>query len=175
MTKAIFLDRDGTLIVDKHYLSDPSQVELIPGAKEFIQAAKKLNYKLYLFSNQSGVGRAYFTLETVHACNARMLQLLDLSDFHATCIPTETPDQPQVYRKPSPKFILERIHSDHLNPKNCWMVGDKLVDLETAINANINPIWVSTGKPSDSHLSTFLKQHNIPILHSLSDLLQYIH
>jgi D-glycero-D-manno-heptose 1,7-bisphosphate phosphatase len=57
MSKALFLDRDGTIIVDKHYLADPAGVELIPGVRSALQRARELGYKLFLFTNQSGIGR----------------------------------------------------------------------------------------------------------------------
>ena len=60
---ALFLDRDGTLILDKHYLADPADVELLPGVPEALRRARSLGYELFLFTNQSGIGRGLFTLE----------------------------------------------------------------------------------------------------------------
>ena len=66
MAKALFLDRDGTLIFDKHYLSDPAGVELIPGVTDALRKAKELGYQLFLFTNQSGVARGVYTLSLIH-------------------------------------------------------------------------------------------------------------
>lgn len=137
--KALFLDRDGTLIVDRHYLSDPSQVELLPGVREALCRFLSTGYRLFLFTNQSGVGRGMFSLQAVHLCNQRMLQLLDLPPpgFTEICIATEAPDQLVEYRKPSPRFILEMLAKYSLMPNAVWMVGDKLLDVQTGLNAGV--------------------------------------
>ncbi|MFI5337077.1 MAG: HAD-IIIA family hydrolase, partial [Opitutales bacterium] len=70
--RALFLDRDGTLILDKDYLADPAGVELLPGAAAALQRARTLGYRLFLFTNQSGIGRGFHTIEDAHRCNARM-------------------------------------------------------------------------------------------------------
>jgi len=146
--KALFLDRDGTLIYDKNYLSDPAAVELIPGVAGALARAKKLGYRLYLLTNQSGIGRGYHTLDDTHRCNARMEQLLALPAplFAGICIAPEAPDQPSLYRKPSPRYIHEMLARDHLDPAQSWMVGDREADIDTALNAGIRPAAVCTGK-----------------------------
>ena len=150
MSKALFLDRDGTLIIDKDYLSDPAGVELISGTTEALRAARSLGYKLFLFTNQSGIGRGYFTLADAVACNNRMIELLDLGPdvFTEICIAPESSDQPAVYRKPSPRFIHESIARHSLNPAQCWMIGDRESDLEAGLNAGIHAVAVCTGKYS---------------------------
>ena len=148
MNRALFLDRDGTLIVDKVYLADPAGVELIPGAADGLQRARALGYKLFLFTNQSGIGRGFHTLADTHRVNARMEELLGLPPpaFDAICIAPEAPGQPAVYRKPSPKFILEMIDRHALDPAQCWMVGDSAADIGAAHAAGIKPVAVRTGK-----------------------------
>ena len=108
--RALFLDRDGTLILDKHYLADPAGVELIPGVAAALQRARALGYQLFLFTNQSGIARGLHTLEDVHRCNTRMEELLQLPLplFTDICIATEGPDEPQQYRKPSPRRRVPR-------------------------------------------------------------------
>src|SRR5687767_8249729 len=117
-SRALFLDRDGTLIESRHYLSDPSEVVLMPGVREALHRFVTEGYRLFLFTNQSGVGRGFFPLEAVHRCNERMLELLDLPPprFTEVCIATETPEMPAVYRKPSPRFIHEMMEKYALNP-----------------------------------------------------------
>lgn len=145
---ALFLDRDGTLIVDKHYLSDPAGVELIPGVPDAVRRARALGYHLFLFTNQSGIGRGLYTLDDALACNRRMEELLGLPApvFTDICIAPEAPEQPQQYRKPSPRFILESIARHGLNPAQCWMVGDNLADVDAGRNAGIRLATVCTGK-----------------------------
>ena len=148
MSKALFLDRDGTLIFDKVYLADPAGVELIPGAAEGLRRARALGYKLFLFTNQSGIGRGLHTLDDAHRVNARMEELLGLPRplFAEICIAPEAPDQPSLYRKPSPRFILEKISEHALDPARCWMVGDREADIQAGLNAKIKAAAVCTGK-----------------------------
>lgn len=174
--KALFLDRDGTLIWDKDYLCDPAEVELIPGVVEALQAAREKGYRLYLFTNQSGVGRGYFTLDKVHLCNARMLELLGLGEdlFHAVCIADEAPDGPQVYRKPSPRFISEQIEADQLDPAHCYMIGDRPSDWLAGVNASIHSIALQTGKPFDEQVRACLAQHAVPVYCDLGEFVNKV-
>jgi D-glycero-D-manno-heptose 1,7-bisphosphate phosphatase len=136
---ALFLDRDGTLIRHIHYLHKPEEVELLPDIAEALKRAKALGYLLFLHTNQSGVGRGMFTLRDVHACNQRMLKLLDLGPdiFTDKCIAPEAPDEPMIYRKPSPRFAQEMAAKHGLELKKCWMVGDYPADVETAFAAGM--------------------------------------
>lgn len=146
--QALFLDRDGTIIYDRDYLSDPAGVELIPGAAAALKRARELGYLLFLFTNQSGIGRGLHTIEDTYRCNARMIELLGLGPepFAGICIAPEAPEQPSLYRKPSPRFILESIAHHNLDPELCWMIGDRESDLDAGIAAGIRAVAVCTGK-----------------------------
>jgi D-glycero-D-manno-heptose 1,7-bisphosphate phosphatase len=150
--RALFLDRDGTLIVDKVYLADPAGVELIAGAAQALRDARALGYELYLLTNQSGIGRGYHTLDDTHRVNARMLELLEVpGGFDGICIAPEAPGQPSRYRKPSPAYILETLASRGLDPAQCWMVGDSAADIGAGLGAGIRAAAVATGKvPPDA-------------------------
>ncbi len=146
--KALFLDRDGTIIHDRDYLFDPAGVELIPGAADALRRARELGYQLFLFTNQSGIGRGLYTLADTQRCNARMEELLALPApaFAGICIAPEAPDQPSLYRKPSPRFILEMIAQHRLDPAECWMIGDRESDLDAGLAAGIRSAAVCSGK-----------------------------
>lgn len=173
MQKALFLDRDGTLIIDKHYLKKPEDIELIAGVDDFLKEALSYGYYLFLFTNQSGVSRGLHTFEDTVICNNRMFELLKLPEpgFMEVRIAIEGPDEEQVYRKPSPRFILEMIEKYDLDAKSCWMIGDKLSDVEAGINAGIKSAWVASGKELDEELEAFMKKHSIPALAQLSDFI----
>ena len=145
MIGGIFLDRDGTIIEDMHYLADPNKVALLPKSQKAIKRFILMGYKIFLFTNQSGVVRGMFTLEDVEKCNDKMLELLGFGKylFSGSCIATETPDQEQIYRKPSPKFILEMIEKHNLDKSECYMVGDKSSDVMAGLNAGIKSIFLS--------------------------------
>ena len=161
--KALFLDRDGTIIEDTHYLHKPEEVRLIPGVAEALTIALKKKYSLFLFTNQSGIGRGYYTLADAIACNNEMIEQLNLGPdiFKEICIAQETPEQPQKYRKPSPKFILEMLEQYSLEADKCWMVGDRLSDLEAGINGKLQAAFVSTGKPMDEPTHQYIADHSI--------------
>lgn len=147
---AVLLDRDGTLIVDRHYLSAPEEVELLPGVREALRTLLAAGTRLFLLTNQSGVTRGYFPLAAVEACNRRMIELLDLPApvFTDICVAPEGPDDPPVYRKPSPRFVLESIARHSLDPLRCWMVGDKLTDVQTGLNAGIRAALIVPVRPA---------------------------
>ena len=164
--KALFLDRDGTLIADKHYLHDPEGVELFPGVIEGIARARALGYRLYMLTNQSGIGRGYYTMEDVVRCNKRMEELLGFGPaplFDGICIAPETSEQPLFYRKPSPRYILEMIARDKLDPARCWMVGDRETDIDTGINAKINPVALCTGKLTRAEWAAIPAYGGVPV------------
>jgi len=170
LNKALFLDRDGTLIYDKDYLSDPAGVELIPGVRDALARAQQLGYRLYLLTNQSGIGRGYHTLADTHRCNKRMEQLLSLGTplFAGICIAPEAPDQPSLYRKPSPRYIHEMLARDQLDPAQSWMVGDREADIDTGLAANIRSAAVCTGKLARSEWAALPAYKNIPIFDDLA-------
>ena len=72
--RALFLDRDGTLIRDAHYLKDPEKLEIIKTAGPALQKVKEAGLLLFMHTNQSGIGRGYYEWTDVHACNAQMFQ-----------------------------------------------------------------------------------------------------
>ena len=170
MSKALFLDRDGTLILDKVYLADPAGVELIPGAAAGLNRARALGYKLFLFTNQSGIGRGYHTRDDTLRVNARMEEMLGLGSplFAGVCIAPEAPGQPVVYRKPSPRYILEKIEQHRLDPTQCWMVGDSAADIGSALAARINVAAVRTGKIDPATLPE-IAAHRIPLYPSFAE------
>lgn len=146
-SKALFLDRDGTIIEHIPYLHDPAGVRLLPGARAALRKALDGGYRLFLFSNQSGVGRGMFDMKEVEACNRRMLELLDLPEpgFTGACVAPEAPDAEPVYRKPSPRFINEMVTAWNLDKRCCWMIGDSDCDILAGKNAGIQSLRVGEG------------------------------
>jgi D-glycero-D-manno-heptose 1,7-bisphosphate phosphatase len=171
--RALFLDRDGTLIIDKVYLADPAGVELIPGTAAALRRARELGYMLFLFTNQSGIGRGYHTIEDTHRVNARLEELLALPRpvFDDICIAPEAPGQPSLYRKPSPRFIIEMIASHGLDPSQCYLVGDSTSDHQAALNGGIHPVVVKTGKVAPSSMPE-VTQHGSPVFENLAEFVR---
>ena len=176
--KALFLDRDGVLILDKHYLQREKDVELIVGIKKALLKILNNNYHLFLFTNQSGISRGYFSLDTVKKCNEKMIDLININKniFTEICIAPEIKSNPFSYRKPSPKFILEMIKKYNLNIKNCWMIGDRITDLQAGINANIKSIFINNNYKVESSIVDYIKKNkkNILIFKNLIDFVDYL-
>lgn len=147
-SRAVFLDRDGTINVDRHYLSKPEQFELIPGAGPALRRLQDAGFLLVVVTNQSGIGRGYYTEADLHAVNARMDELLAPLGVRFTRIyyAPEAPEQPSRGRKPSPEFLLDAQKEFGVDLARSFMVGDKVIDLECGWNAGVRQsLLVRTG------------------------------
>jgi D-glycero-D-manno-heptose 1,7-bisphosphate phosphatase len=148
MNRAIFLDRDGTLIVEKNYLHKPEDVEIFPGTGAALKRLADAGFKLIIVTNQSGIGRGYYTMADAERVNERVCADLapDGVRFEKIYIAPEAPDQPSRVRKPSPQFLFDARDEFNLNLAESFMVGDKLIDLECGWNAGVKKsILVRTG------------------------------
>src|SRR3954468_4016369 len=148
MNRAVFLDRDGTLIEDRNYLSRPEDAVVFPGAGKALRRLCDAGFKLFIVSNQSGVGRGYFTLADVDRVNRRILEILaaDGARFDKIYIAPESPDKPSRGRKPSPQFLFDARDEFGIQLSRSFMVGDKLIDLECGWNGGVNQcLLVRTG------------------------------
>ncbi len=146
--RAVFLDRDGTLIEERNYLSRPEEVAIFPGAQAALRRLQAAGFKLFIVSNQSGVGRGYFTLADVDRVNAHLLRELERDDirFEKVYIAPEAPDQPSRGRKPSPQFLFDARDEFGIALASSYMIGDKLIDVECGWNAGVKQsILVRTG------------------------------
>jgi D-glycero-D-manno-heptose 1,7-bisphosphate phosphatase len=143
---AVFFDRDGTLIRDAHYLSDPAKVEMFPDVPEALKRLKEAGFRIVIITNQSGIARGYFTEKEYDAVQARVLDLTGPGVIDAAYM---CPDfGPR--RKPSPEMILEAVRDLNLDPGRSYMVGDKAVDVQCGRNAGTKTIFVRTGYPLDA-------------------------
>jgi D-glycero-D-manno-heptose 1,7-bisphosphate phosphatase len=148
MQPAIFLDRDGTLIEDKNYISRPDQVIFIPSAAAALQKLQAAGFKLFIVSNQSGVGRGYFSLADVEKVNEHICQEFGRTGvrFEKIFIAPEAPDVPSRGRKPSPQFLFDARDEFGINLAISYMIGDKMIDLQCGWNARVRKsILVRTG------------------------------
>jgi D-glycero-D-manno-heptose 1,7-bisphosphate phosphatase len=146
--RAVFLDRDGTLIAEKNYLYRPEEVHIFPGAAQALARLQKAGFKLIMVTNQSGVGRGYFTLADVEKVHAHLAAMLakDGVSLDAIYVAPEAPDAPSPGRKPSPKFLLEAGERFGLDLSQSFMIGDKLIDLQCGWNAGVGRcLLVRTG------------------------------
>ncbi len=148
MNRAVFLDRDGTLIEEKNYLHRPEEVVILPGVAAALKRLQDAGFKLILVTNQSGVGRGYFPLSDVTAVHEHLAAELVRAGVHLDKIyvAPEAPDQPSRGRKPSPQFLFDARAEFGLELSRSFMVGDKVVDLECGWNAGVRAaVLVRTG------------------------------
>lgn len=162
---ALFLDRDGNLIRDHHHTCRVEQIEPLPGVREALLRAMEAGYRLFILTNQSGIGRGFFTWDDYQACHARMLELLNLPPpaFVDCKAAPERPEEPSPYRKPSPRFITESIARHGLDPARCWMVGDRRTDWMAGLNAGIRACAVRSGAPFREGDEVFARESGVPI------------
>jgi D-glycero-D-manno-heptose 1,7-bisphosphate phosphatase len=148
MKRAVFLDRDGTLIVERDYLHRPEDVVFVPGAGKALKRLQDAGFELFILTNQSGVGRGYFTMADVERVHAHLLKELerDKVQIRKIYVAPEAPDQPSRGRKPSPQFVFDARDEFGLDLAQSHVVGDKLIDLECGWNAGARKsLLVRTG------------------------------
>jgi len=149
---AVFLDRDGTIIADKHYLCDPAGVELLPGAAEGLHRMSALGLPLVVVSNQSGVGRGYYDAQSVERVNTRLAELL-LAHGVVLAGSYYCPHAPQQVcdcRKPAPGLALMAAHDLCLDLGTSYVVGDKPCDVELGLAVGATALLVYGGNPKIS-------------------------
>jgi len=139
MQKALFLDRDGVINIDKSYLYKIEEFEFCDGIFELLNHAVKLGYLLFVVTNQSGIGRGYYS-------EADFLKLTDwmVKEFEKREIPIQKvyycphhPNQKCNCRKPEAGMFLQAKREFDIDMKSSWMIGDKESDMTAAKKADI--------------------------------------
>ena len=153
MKKAIFLDRDGTINVEKDYIYKSEDLVFEEGTIEALKTFKNLGYILIVVSNQSGIARGYFTEEDLNIFNNNMNEILkkngvEITEFY--CCPHH-PDGIGEYkkvcecRKPNNKMIEDAIKKYNINREKSYMIGDKTSDIGAGLKSNLKTVLVKTG------------------------------
>ncbi len=134
---AAFLDRDGTIMEDKDYISRPEEVRLLPAAAEAIRSLNDAGVPVIVVSNQSGIGRGYFTYEDFQRVQARVEELLRSEGAHvdAVYICPHAPSDPSACscRKPGVELFQRAAREHDLDLSRSWYAGDKWRDVEPAL------------------------------------------
>lgn len=149
--RALFLDRDGTLIVDQDYLADPAGVELFPGVAGALKMATEAGFLLVVVSNQSGVGRGYFTDADVVRVNERLFELLVAEgvviDAFYHC--PHAPEDGCNCRKPETGMVEKAAADLGIDTAASFVIGDKASDIELGRRTGAGTVLVSTGKKGE--------------------------
>ena len=149
---AVFFDRDGTLIEEVHYCSNPSQVHAVSSAPEALLKLSQAGYALVIVTNQSGIGRGYFTHDDYRRVHEEVIWQLKPAEITGAYYDDSTPDHPSARRKPSTAMLEEAAREHGLDLSRSWMVGDKTCDVECGKNAGLRTVLVETGHGKD-HLN----------------------
>lgn len=151
LRRAVFLDRDNTLVYDPGYLSDPAQVRLLDGVAAALARLKAAGFLLVLVSNQSGVGRGYYTADDVALVQARLGELLAeqgvVLDGAYYCF--HTPDTICACRKPQPGMLFDAARDLRIDLARSFGVGDKPGDATAAKRAGCRAALVETGRADE--------------------------
>jgi len=161
---AIFLDRDGVVIDDVHYLASPSQIQLIPGSAKAIADLNRAGWPVIVVTNQSGVARGLFTMDGVRAVHRRLSEQLAghgaRIDAYYFCPHYHTEDvltefrQDCSCRKPRPGMLYQAAREHCIDLSTSWMIGDRESDLQAGAAAGARTILVRTGLGASTNVTT---------------------
>ena len=166
MKKAIFLDRDGIINIDHSYVYKRDNFEFCEGIFETLQHFLSLEYQLFIVTNQSGIGRGYYTKDDFEKLTSWMLKEFTLEGIKITKVYhcPHSPDEGCECRKPAIAMFERARKEFDVDMKNSWMIGDKASDIQAGFNANIpNTIFVnsSTCKEASYSVKSILDTINI--------------
>lgn len=175
MKRAIFLDRDGTLNPDPGYISNPDDFELFPGVVEALKKLYSAGFLLVIVTNQSGLSRGLIKEEQLQSIHQKLKKILKISGIELAGI-YYCPHHPDFTyidgladcecRKPKPGLIYKAIEELEIDPVDSFMIGDKLSDIEAAINAGVSPVFIGNNLPQ--------KYRTVPNFLCLNDAADWI-
>ena len=143
----VLIDRDGTINVEKHYLSDPDQLELYPGIGPALKRLQDAGFGLAVLTNQSGVARGYFDLDRLTQIHDRLRALLAAEGVtvDGIYICPHGPDDDCACRKPLPGMVEQAVAEHGFDPAQAFMIGDKEVDVDLGHAVGAVSFLVRTG------------------------------
>ncbi len=148
--KAVFLDRDGVVILEKGYISSPEQLELYPFTQEAITKLMEANWKIYIISNQSAVARGILTEEDLDLVHRRLLELIPVDKiYYCPHHPDGKAGLPYSIhcdcRKPEAGLILRAARDNHIDLSRSYLLGDRASDILAGKKAGVITVLVRTG------------------------------
>lgn len=168
--RAVFLDKDGTLIENLPFSTDPEKIRLNPGAGSALQRLQRQGYQLLVVSNQSGVGRGLFdeaALENVHRRLVSLLATFDVSLNGFYYCPHWLHSMRAKYaylcqcRKPAPGLLMHAARRHALDLSQCWVVGDLLDDVEAGRRAGCRTVLIDNGNETEWECSVMRRPHRL--------------
>ncbi len=145
MTRAVFFDRDGTLMEEMHYCGDPAMVKVYPGVPEALRKLKEAGFRNLIVTNQSGIGRGLTTREQYEAVHEEMLRQIGPGLIDGSYFCADVPGIFSARRKPEPGMVLEAAAEFGIDLGRSYFIGDKAADIECGRRAGTRTILVLTG------------------------------
>jgi len=175
-SKLIILDRDGVINYDSdNYIKTVDEWMPLPNSIEALSKLTKAGYKIAIATNQSGIARGYFSIETLNAMHNKMLGLAEEKnakiDFIAYC--PHGPDDKCDCRKPLPGLIHQIETALNISAKDCYMVGDSLRDLQAGQSAGMKAALVLTGKGQRTQDKN-IGLENVPVFDDLNAFVEHL-
>lgn len=157
----VLIDRDGTINVERHYLSAPDQLELIPGTGAAIRALNHAGLGVAVITNQSGIARGYFDLDRLGQIHDRLTEMLraEGASLDGIYICPHGPDEACDCRKPLPGMAEQAMAAHGFDPTQSFMIGDKEVDVEMGLAIGATTFLVRTGYGKKHEATT--KAHHV--------------
>lgn len=170
--KAVFLDRDGVINIDNNYVNKIEDFEFKDGIFESLIHLQKLGYRLFIITNQSGIGRGYYTLQDFRNLMSWVLKKFEEKNIYISQIEF-CPHHPNLNcdcRKPKTGMIENILKNYSIDLKNSWLIGDKNSDIQCGINSKIkNTILI---RPKNSKVEGIIEAKHICI--SIKDIKEII-
>ncbi len=143
----VVLDRDGTVIFDRHYLSDPSEVQLLPGSAAGLRSMRELGLGLVVITNQSAIGRGIINKAQLDLIHKRVDELLEREGVFLDGIYfcPHLPEEECDCRKPAPALLRSAAQELNFDPSQSFVIGDKVCDIELGRRVGATTILVRTG------------------------------
>jgi D-glycero-D-manno-heptose 1,7-bisphosphate phosphatase len=149
LRRAVFFDRDGTLMEDTHYCGDPALVKVFPGVPEALRRLKHVGFGIFIVTNQSGIGRGLITEAQYLAVQDEFLRQVGRDSVDASYYCPDAPGVPSNCRKPEPGMVLLAAAAHHIDLAASYFVGDKSADIECGRRAGTRTVLVLTGYGSE--------------------------
>jgi len=143
--RAVFLDRDGTLMEEVHYCGDPAKVKVYPGVSKALRRLKEAGFFLFIVTNQSGIGRGTITEAQYRTVQAELLRQLGDGLIDGSYFCADAPGVVSRRRKPEPGMVLEAAAEFAVDLSRSYLIGDKSSDVECGRRAGVSTIQVMTG------------------------------
>jgi histidinol-phosphate phosphatase family protein len=159
MAKAVFIDKDGTLVRNVPYNVDPVRISLAQGAAHAVQTLSAMGFRVIVVSNQPGAALGVFSEEALKSVHAHLVKVLPALDGFYYC--PHRPDAGCACRKPEPGLLERAAREQDIDLSASWMIGDILDDIEAGRRAGCRTILLDVGNETEWQLGGARSPHHV--------------